>query len=61
MHHDTYRKFTGGIFAIIAVLHLLRVVNSWPAQIASFTVPMWLSWVALLLAGYLAYSGLKRN
>jgi len=34
-------------------------VNGWPADIGGFVVPMWLSWVAVPLAGYLAYHGLK--
>ena len=61
MSQKSYYSVTGGIFLIIAVLHLLRVVNGWPADIGTFSVPMWLSWLGVLLAGYLSYNGFKRR
>lgn len=42
------------VFSFVAVMHLLRVFNGWPAEIGGWTVPLWLSWLALALAGYLA-------
>jgi len=59
MSQKSYYTITGAVFLIIAILHLLRIVNGWPADIGGFIVPMWLSWIAVLLAGYLAYHGLK--
>ncbi len=53
----TYLKVSSGIFALIALLHLARVLFGWNAVIGGWAVPMWLSWVALIVAGYLAYSG----
>lgn len=47
---------SGTIFGIIAILHLLRAVYGWPAEIGGLVAPMWLSWLALLVAGYLALS-----
>ncbi|MBI2039236.1 MAG: hypothetical protein HYT22_03090 [Candidatus Niyogibacteria bacterium] len=44
-----------GIFTAIAVLHGLRVFYQWPAVIGGFEVPMWLSYVAVAIAAYLAY------
>jgi len=43
------------IFGIIALLHLLRAIFSWPARIANFEVPLWLSYIAVIVAGYLAW------
>jgi len=45
---------SGTVFGIIAILHLLRITYGWQAQIGSFAVPTWLSWLSLLIAGYLA-------
>ena len=59
MSQKSYYLTTGAVFLVIAILHLLRIVNGWPANISGFVVPMWLSWVAVLFAGYLAYHGLK--
>ena len=42
------------IFAIVAVMHLLRVVLGWDANIAGTEIPMWVSVVALVIAGGLA-------
>mgnify|MGYP001587361355 FL=1 len=43
------------VFGIIALLHLLRSIFSWPARIANFDVPLWLSYIAVVVAGYLAW------
>lgn len=61
MSQKAYHATTGTIFLIIAALHLLRVLNGWEVNIGTFIVPMWLSWVGVLLAGFLAYQGLKRR
>ena len=56
MSQKTFLSISGTIFGIIAVLHLMRAIYGWPAQIGTFVVPTWLSWVSLLVAGYLAVS-----
>lgn len=58
MNQKSYLVVSGTIFGIIAVLHLLRGIYGWPAQIGAFAVPTWASWVALLIAGYLAICAL---
>jgi hypothetical protein len=49
----------GIIFLIISFLHLLRIAFGGEAVVEGWIVPMWLSWVALIIAGYLGYEGLK--
>ena len=45
------------IFGIISLLHLLRIVNDWTINVEGMkSIPMWLSWLAFVLAGYLSYS-----
>jgi hypothetical protein len=39
--------------------HLLRILMGWPIVIDNWTVPMWLSWIALVIAGGLSYFGLS--
>ena len=62
MAQATYNAVTAALFLVIAVLHLLRIVFGWHAQIGEVAVPMWASWLALLVSGALAYLGftLKR-
>ena len=43
------------LFVIIGFFHLVRVFNGWEAIIAGVSVPLWLSWVAVFVAFYLAY------
>ncbi len=47
------------IFALVALLHLLRLVMGWPVIIDTWTVPMWVSWVGLVVAGGLSYYGAR--
>lgn len=47
------------IFSVIAILHLLRLMLGWYAEIGGWEMPIWLSFVALIVAGYLAYLGFK--
>ncbi len=47
------------VFSIIGVLHLLRLILQWQAQIAGWTVPLWLSGLAVIAAGALAYCNVK--
>lgn len=57
MDKETFVSSASAIFLAIAVLHGLRIFYGWPAVIGGWVVPMWLSWVALVIAGYLAYQG----
>ena len=54
MNRKIYLVVSGTTFALIAVLHVLRVVNSWHVVIDSWTLPMPFSWVAVILAGGLS-------
>lgn len=59
MNKKTFLTVVGVIFSVIAILHLLRAVLGWNAVIGTFSVPMWLSWVAVVVAAFLAYSAFK--
>ena len=59
MDQKTFSLVAGGLFSIIAVLHALRLVMGWHAAIGGFEVPMWLSVAALIVSGFLGWSGLK--
>ncbi len=59
MNQKTFSTVTLVIFSLIALLHVLRLVYGWNAVIAGWEVPMWLSGLSVVLAGYLAYSVFK--
>jgi len=48
-----YIGLTGVLFGVIALVHVARLVFDWPAQIAGWAVPGWLSWIAILASGAL--------
>ena len=43
------------VFGLIALLHLLRSIFNWQASIAGLNVPVWLSYIAVVVLGYLAW------
>jgi len=51
---------SGALFAVMALLQLLRVLFGWTAQIANWQIPIWVSIIAVLVAGTLAYLNLKK-
>ncbi len=59
MDHKTYASITGVIFAAIAVLQALRLIYNWNAVIAGWHVPVALSWLAIFVAGFLAYQAYR--
>jgi hypothetical protein len=59
MDQKTFSVVAGVVFAVVAVLHLLRIYMNWPVVIADWSVPMWVSWVGFVIAGGLAFFGLR--
>jgi hypothetical protein len=57
MSRRAYLLATAIIFSLVALLHLARIVFGWSAVIGAWSVPMWLSWIALVVTGALAYFG----
>ena len=59
MTQKLFNRIAGGIFAVIAVLHLLRLVYHWNALIADRPVPLGASVVACIVMGYLAFQAFR--
>jgi hypothetical protein len=56
---NTFALLAGTVFLIVAVTHALRLVFKWELIVAGWQVPMWVSAVAIVAAGYLAYEGFQ--
>jgi len=41
------------LFSIFAIGHLLRLINQAPVTVGTMTIPMGLSWIALIVAAVL--------
>ncbi len=53
MNTRAYLVISGIIFGVVAVLHLLRVVNSWAFQLGPWWFPMWVSWLGMMVPALL--------
>ena len=56
MNRKRFTLAAGVVFSLVAALHLLRLVFGWDAVIGGWNVPLWISWAAIAIAGYLAYT-----
>ena len=59
MHQKSFSLAVGVLFLIIAALHGIRLIYGWNAVIGGLEIPFWASWVALIVAGHLSYTGFK--
>jgi len=59
MDAKTFSLVAGVIFALVAILQLLRIFMQWTVIIGDWSVPKSVSWVALIVSGGLALVGLR--
>ena len=50
--------FSSLLFLIIFIAHSVRLFYGWEVVVGSWVVPQGLSWIAVLVSGYFAYTGL---
>jgi hypothetical protein len=53
MGRSGYRTISGVVLGLIALGHGIRAVMQVPAQLGTTPIPIWLSWVAVVVAGVL--------
>ena len=54
-----YLRISGTLFGLIAVGHVLRLARHWQVELAGYAVPLWVSWLGLVLAGGLSVWALR--
>ena len=52
-----YAAVTVLIFAIVAIMHLLRIIKGWSVSIGPHEIPMSASWAGLIVSALLALWG----
>ena len=57
MTAKNYSLLAAVIFAIIALLQLTRALSGWEITVGTTVMPVWPSWIAVLVAGTLAWLG----
>ena len=50
---DKYVVVSGLVFGLVALAQAFRALSHLPAHVGSFEVPVWASWVAVVVAGSL--------
>jgi len=59
-----YRKYcavSGVLFSLVAIAHLLRIVGGMSIQVDEYVVPMFVSWVGLIVPAGLAFWAFRIN
>jgi hypothetical protein len=46
----------GLIVAAVAVVHFFRLVFGWSVIIDGWSAPLWVSWIGIVVAGYISYA-----
>jgi hypothetical protein len=59
LKHNNYMSVTMVVFVVVGVVHLWRAMNALPLTLGDTEIPVGASWVAGIVALYLAYSGYK--
>jgi high-affinity Fe2+/Pb2+ permease len=49
-----YEQVSGVFFGLLAAVQLGRLLFRWPVQVASVSVPLWASVIAVVITGALA-------
>jgi hypothetical protein len=52
---------TATLFLVVAIAHLLRIILGWHVEIGGLSIPFWVSWLAVLVTGALAYLGFRQK
>jgi len=59
MTQRTFSLITAALFSLISFLHAVRILRGWQVTIEGAVVPIWISWIGLAIAAYLAYEGFR--
>jgi len=58
LNQKTYMTVTATLFLVVAIMHLLRIILGWQAEIGGLGIPCWVCGGGFFGAGALQYLGL---
>ncbi|MFI4970879.1 MAG: hypothetical protein ACHP7D_11800 [Lysobacterales bacterium] len=58
MKTQTFVMISTIIFGLVAIVHLLRIMQGWAVQLGPYTIPAAASWLGLLVAAALCAWGI---
>ena len=56
-----YGRAAGLVFLTIAVVHLIRAFAGWELVVNGLLVPLWFSWLVVVVAAALGLTGIKHG
>ncbi len=59
MGHREYSIVSGSLFALVAAVHLLRIVYGVPVDVGGYAVPMAVSWFGFIVPAALSAWALR--
>jgi hypothetical protein len=59
MSQKTFSLVATVFFVLVAAMHALRVFFGWNVEVNGWIAPMWVSWVALVVALCLSAEGIR--
>ena len=54
MSQKNYCIISGVFFALVALAHLIRIIEGMSVQVEDYSIPMWVSWIATVVPAALA-------
>ena len=51
----------GVVFGVVALAHALRAANGWTLQVDAWSIPVWMSWIAAVVAAGLSVWAFRRT
>jgi hypothetical protein len=57
----TFNTVAGVAFLIVAVIHLLRIFYGWEVSVGGLIIPLWVSYLGVVVPGLLSYFGLRKS
>jgi hypothetical protein len=61
MNHKLYTSVSGMIFILVGLIHLWRIAMGYPLTLGEAIIPVWASWVAVVVTAFMAYQGLGKH
>ena len=59
MSQKTFSLVAGVFFLLVALGHVLRIAFGASVVIQNTSIPMWASWIAVIVMGYLVYEDFR--
>lgn len=59
MNELYFHIVAGAIFSLVLILHVLRIAFGWQVAVGDWSAPMWVSWLAIIIAALLAVESFR--